>query len=119
MLVGAWEIGDCSLQPAASTAAKSATEGEIARRRIERPSKCDGGRGRVPAVLQQLRFRWCYSPYGTQMFFTCDAARRNSRPSPSARSIQSRSCHVAQVRFMFDAEASSTVYTPSRPPKYL
>ena len=49
-----------------------------------------------------------YSPYGTQMFLTCVAARRNSRPSPSSRSSQSRSCQVAQVRFMFDADASST-----------
>src|ERR1043166_3971948 len=60
----------------------------------------------------------CYSPYGTQIFLTCVAARRNSRPSLSSRSSQSRSCHVAQVRFMFDADASSTAFTPSRPPKY-
>src|SRR4051794_28635681 len=58
-----------------------------------------------------------YSPYGTQMFFTCVAARRNSRPSPSPASSQFRSCHVAHVRFMFDTEASSVIRTPSRLPK--
>ena len=42
------------------------------------------------------------------MFLTCVAARRNSRPSPSLVSSQSRPCHVAHVRFMFTADASST-----------
>ena len=31
-----------------------------------------------------------YSPVGTQMFFTCVASRRNSRPSPWIGSSQSR-----------------------------
>ncbi len=49
-----------------------------------------------------------YSPYGIQMFFTCVASLRNSRPSPCVASIQSLACHSTHVRFMFPADARST-----------
>src|SRR6476469_6733649 len=59
-----------------------------------------------------------HSPYGIQMFFTCVASRRKSRPSPSPADIHSRGSHSANVRFMLPALASSTAFTPSRVPKY-
>src|SRR5581483_3515111 len=52
------------------------------------------------------------------MFFTCVAARRNSRPSPSRSSNQSRASHSTQVRLRLPADACSTAAAPSRVPKY-
>ena len=37
-----------------------------------------------PSLKNQCARRDVHSPYGTQTFFTCVAARRNSRPSPSS-----------------------------------
>jgi hypothetical protein len=59
-----------------------------------------------------------YSPYGTQMFFTCVASRRNSSPRPArVRPVAPRPW-LTQVRFMLPAERRSTSPLPSAPPKY-
>jgi hypothetical protein len=60
----------------------------------------------------------CYSPYGIQMFLTCVAWRRNSRPSPLRGSSHARRSESHHVRFMFPADASSTAFTPAGEPKY-
>src|SRR5690606_24229099 len=60
-----------------------------------------------------------HSPYGTQMFLTCVAWRRNSSPAPWTGSNQSRRrpCDT-QVRFMLPADSRSTAAHPLRGPKY-
>ena len=103
---------------AAASAAVMVLRTDIQRTERKRMLRKELASGRATNTNNRCAMREVHSPYGTQTFFTCVAARRNSRPSPSLGSSQSRSCQLAHVRFMFDADASSTVRTPSRPPKY-
>src|SRR5690606_39036776 len=79
-----------------------------------------GGGGPAPPPRSPLPSpRPRQAPYGTQMFFTWHASRRNSGPPPRAGSNQSRGRPwFTQVRFMLPAEARSTFPLPSREPKY-
>ena len=52
------------------------------------------------------------------MFFTCAPRAGTHVPRRRRRRSQSRRGRRAHVRFMFDADASSTTFTPSSRPKY-
>ena len=56
-----------------------------------------------------------YSPYGVQMFLTCVARRRNSRPSARVQSI---AVEAVQVALRLPAESASTLAAPAASPTY-
>ena len=77
-----------------------------------------GGDGSAPSAASRLLNARRHSPYGIHTFFTCVALRKNSRPSPSFSSIQSRNSRSAQTGFRLPADADSNSRIRSASPKY-